>query len=120
MAKVTYTTIDEYLMTLDEENRKRIQKLRMFIHECVPEATEKISWGIPTFMHNGSIVQIATCKGYIGFYPGEQAIDAFREELSDYTLTKCAIHLPYDEFPYALLKRILLFCKEINEKDAKK
>lgn len=120
MAKVSYTTIDDYLFTLDDTYRKRIQDLRVYIHTCIPEVSEKISWGLPTFLHHGSIVQIGACKGYIGFYTGEKAIQQFHNELQAYTLTKCAIHLPLEEFPYDLLKRILLFCKEENEKDVKK
>lgn len=120
MTTATYTTMDEYLLTCDVPYREKLQELRCFIHECIPEVSEKISWGLPTFMYHGSIVQIGACKGYVGFYPGKQAIDQFREELSKYTLTKCAIHLPMEEFPYDVLKRILLFCKEENEKEYEK
>ena len=55
-------------------------------------------------------------QGYIGFYPGNDAIREFQEELASYKCTKTAIHLPlHEKLPLALIRRRLIFCKEYNE-----
>ena len=95
MVKATYRTIQDYVQGCDEEYRARIQDILSICRELVPDAEEKISWGLPTFLYHGYLVQVGQCKGYIGFYPGN---DAIREKL-----------------PLALIRRILIFCKEYNE-----
>ncbi|MEZ4627018.1 MAG: hypothetical protein R2912_02600 [Eubacteriales bacterium] len=41
--------------------------MRTAILAIVPEATEKISYGIPTFYLNGNLVHFAAFKRHIGF-----------------------------------------------------
>lgn len=116
MAKTSYQTIEEYVQGCDRAYRGAIQDILTVCRELVPDAEEKISWGLPTFLYHGYLVQVAQCKGYIGFYPGNDAIQEFRKELLSYTCTKTAIHLPLDEkLPLELIRRILIFCKSYNE-----
>lgn len=116
MVKTTYRTIQDYVQGCDEEYRARIQDILSICRELVPDAEEKISWGLPTFLYHGYLVQVGQCKGYIGFYPGNDAIREFQEELASYKCTKTAIHLPlHEKLPLALIRRILIFCKEYNE-----
>ena len=100
MVKATYRTIQDYVQGCDEEYRARIQDILSICRELVPDAE----------------VQVGQCKGYIGFYPGNDAIREFQEELASYKCTKTAIHLPlHEKLPLALIRRILIFCKEYNE-----
>jgi hypothetical protein len=41
--------IDDYILRLPDKEREIYIILREFIHECVPQVTEKISYGIPFF-----------------------------------------------------------------------
>ena len=45
----TYTNIDEYLETQVSEYKKEFQKLRKIIKKILPNSTECISYGMPTF-----------------------------------------------------------------------
>jgi uncharacterized protein YdhG (YjbR/CyaY superfamily) len=45
-------TIDEYIETFEPEIQKTLTEIRNFIKNEVPEATEKISYGMPTFYLN--------------------------------------------------------------------
>ena len=67
MVKATYRTIQDYVQGCDEEYRARIQDILSICRELVPDAEEKISWGLPTFLYHGYLVQVGQCKGYIGF-----------------------------------------------------
>jgi len=80
-----------------------------------PGATEKISYGIPTFALHGNFVHFAAYKDHIGFYPGPSAIVHFAKDLQAYDTAKGTIRLPLDHaVPTTLLTKIILFCVESN------
>ncbi len=112
-------TIDEYIAEYPAELQVIMQELREFIKKCAPEATERISWGMPTFYIQGNLVHFAMNKGYIGLYPGESGVSVFIDDLADYTTTKGSIHLPLNKpMPYDLIKRIVEYRVDENKKIA--
>lgn len=114
-------TIDEYILNYSPEIQTVLNDLRKFISQYAPEATEKISWGMPTFYLHGNLVHFAVNKGYIGFYPGDSGVSAFIDELVDYKTTKGSIHLPLNKpMPYELIKKIVEYRVTENKKDAEK
>nr|WP_242911691.1 DUF1801 domain-containing protein [Eubacterium aggregans] len=87
-----------------------METLRQIILECSPEITEKISWGMATFVLNGNLVHFSGQKRHLGFYPTPSAIEAFKDRLEDYKYSKGAIQLPYNQpMPYELLREITQF-----------
>jgi len=109
------TTIDEYIANAAEEDRETLRELRRVISEAAPEATEKISYQMPTFFLYGNLVHFAAFKGHFGFYPAPTGIEAFQEDLSKYKGSKGAIQFPKDEpLPYELIVRIVKFRVEEN------
>lgn len=116
MTKSTIQDTDAYIAQCMPEYQVYLNEVRAFIKECVPDIKEKISWGLPTFERFGYVVQFAQCKGYIGFYPGPDALLAFKDELKDYKQTKASIHLSIKQpIPFDLLKRIVIFVVTENE-----
>lgn len=112
-------TIDEYIADYPNELQKVLQDLRMFIKECAPEVTERISWGMPTFYLQGNLIHFAVNKGYIGLYPGESGVSVFKDELTEYKTTKGSIHLPLNKaMPYELIKKIVEYRVIENKKIA--
>ncbi|HEU0051640.1 MAG TPA: DUF1801 domain-containing protein [Longimicrobium sp.] len=102
------TSIDEYIAGAPEPVRPLLAEMRAIIHAAAPEATEKISYGMPTFFLDGNLVYFAAFKHHIGFYPAPAAIEAFEEELKRYKTSKGAIQLPFDEpLPRDLITRIV-------------
>jgi uncharacterized protein YdhG (YjbR/CyaY superfamily) len=109
------TTIDEYIANAAEEDRETLMELRRVIHEAAPDATEKISYQMPTFYLHGNLVHFAAFKGHFGFYPAPTGIEAFQEDLSEYKGSKGAIQFPKDKpLPYELIVRIVKFRVEEN------
>ena len=53
-----FKTIDEYINSFPEDVRNKLQVLRQAIQEEAPEATETISYQIPTFKLNGRYLVI--------------------------------------------------------------
>lgn len=117
--KSTYTSIDDYIATFTPEVQGKLQALRQVIKEAAPEATEKISYQMPTFAKNGNLVHFAAYKHHIGLYPGANGVAAFKEELSDYKLSKGTIQFPIDQpLPMELVTKIVQFKVAENTKKA--
>jgi uncharacterized protein YdhG (YjbR/CyaY superfamily) len=110
MARKKYDTIDEYIRSFSTEVQDILQKLRQTIRKASPEATERISYQIPTFTFHGNLVHFAAFENHIGFYPTPFAIDAFKRELSRYKVAKGSVQFPINEpLPLSLISRIVKF-----------
>ena len=104
-------SIDEYIAAYDGERKERMVALRALIHICYPDITEKIAWGIPTFVLKGNLVHISAEKKHMGFHPGKEAIDVFADRFGKLTHTKSTLHLPYNQLmPWELLREMVEFC----------
>lgn len=105
-----FITIDEYIATFPVAVQKTLQGLRATIRASAPEATEKISYQMPTFYLKGNLVHFAAYKNHIGFYPAPSGIEEFAEELSRYEGSKGAIRFPIEQpLPLDLIRRIVKF-----------
>ena len=112
-------SIDEYIVQFPLEIQEKLKKLRGVIKESAPEAQEKISWGMATFVLHGNLVHFAAFKNHIGFYPSPSGIDNFKEELSEFKGSKGAIQFPLTkEIPYELISKIVKFRVAENTKNA--
>jgi len=104
-------SIDEYIEEFPEEVRERLERVRSLIRQTVPDATETISYAIPTFDLNGQhLVHFAGFKKHIGFYPVPSAVEAFKSELSAYKQGKGSVQFPLSRtLPEDLIRRIVEF-----------
>jgi len=117
----SYKNIDEYMSNFPESVQKMLRQLRATITELVPEATEAISYGMPTFKLHGNMIHFAAYASHIGLYPGSAPIEVFKEDLKKYNTSKGTIQLPLDQpLPIPLIKRIVTFCKERQIAHAKR
>jgi uncharacterized protein YdhG (YjbR/CyaY superfamily) len=115
-------TIDEYIAQYQAPVRGILQKIRETIQSAAPMATEKISYGIPTFFEGENLVHFAAAKRHIGFYPTPSGIGAFAGRLTDYHTSKGAVQFPLDQpIPYGLISEITAFrVNEAREKHMKR
>ena len=115
----TATTIDEYIADFPPETQKILEELRALVKEAAPDATETISYAIPTFDLNGRhLVHFAGYAKHIGFYPVPSAMQAFEEELAPYRHGKGSAQFRLDEpMPMDLVRRIVEFrVREASQK----
>jgi len=102
--------IDEYLECHSNEDQRLLRHMRATIHKVAPDATEKISYGIPTFYLNGNLVHFAVFANHIGFYPASSGIAAFKKQLGSYKWSKGAVQFPKDKpLPLALVAKMVKF-----------
>lgn len=116
--KVQFSSIDEYIATFPAEIQELLQAIRATIHAAAPEATEKISYQMPTFAQHGNLIHFAAFKNHIGMYPAPSGIEAFQAELAPYAGAKGSIRFPLDQpIPHALIRKLVQF--RVNENLAK-
>lgn len=102
--------IDQYILKYSEELQLKLQEIRNIIKEAAPEATEKISWQMPTFYLNGNLVHFAMHKSHIGFYPGPSGVEHFKDKLGEYKNSKGAIQFPLSKpLPKEIITDIVKF-----------
>ena len=110
-AKGTRTpkNVDEYLAGVPEPARGTLNKIRAAIRSAVPpEATEGISYGIPTFNYQGPLVWFAAFSNHCSLFPSAAVIEAFKDELKGFSTSKGTIHFPTDKpLPTALVKDLV-------------
>ncbi len=104
-------TIDQFIANYPKNVQDILQKIRQTIHAAVPEAKEKISYGIPTFtLNDKNLVHFSAYEHHIGFYPGAGAIVTFKDDLEAYETSKGTVQLSLDRpIPYNLIKKITLY-----------
>ncbi len=102
--------VDTYLAAVPEPARSTLNKVRAAIRSVVPaEATEAISYGIPSFKYKGSLVWYAAFSNHCSLFPGSKAVlKMFENELEGYPTSKGTIHFTVDKpLPATLVKKIV-------------
>ena len=111
-----YASIDAYIASFPEDIQVKLLAIRSLVQTIVPEASEKFSYGMPTFYYKGNLVHFAAYRGHIGFYPTPSGIEAFAAELSAYKSAKGSVQFPIDQpLPLELISRIVAYRKLENE-----
>ena len=110
-------TIDAYIVSQAEGIQPRLREVYTTIKAALPDATEKISWQMPTFWKGQNLIHFAAFKKHIGLYPGSEAMTVFADKLTDYKTSKGGIQLPNDKpLPLELITEIALWCRQENAK----
>jgi uncharacterized protein YdhG (YjbR/CyaY superfamily) len=108
-------TIDEYIKKFPSDIQQTLSELRAFVKAEVPEATEKISYGMPTFYLNGNLLHFAAFKDHYSLFPAPSGIEHFIDELSAYRTGKGTLSFSFDKpLPWELIRKIVKFRKEEN------
>ncbi len=113
-------SIDEYIAAFPAEIQETLQNIRQVIRDAAPEASEAISYQMPTFKLNGNLVHFAAFKDHIGFFPTPSGVEAY-PELMQYKTGKGTLQFPLDQpIPYELIRRVVKFrVLEVTSKQKK-
>ncbi len=108
MEKKTAVSIDEYLAGYTGEKRTRMDGLRALILSCSPDITEKIAWGMPTFVLGGNLVHFSAGLRHIGLHPSPEIMAVFAGRLAGYKYSKGTLQLPDDKpLPWDLVREMV-------------
>lgn len=104
------TSVDQYIAGFDDDRRDILESIRRAIKTEIPDASEKISYGIPTFYLNGNLLHYAAFDKHIGLYATPQGHAEFADDLSGYKQGKGSVQFPLHEpMPMDLIRRIARF-----------
>ena len=103
--------IDDYIESFPIDVQNILQKIRQTIQKAAPQATDAISYQIPTFKLNGkAFIHFAAYKKHIGMYPAPRGIEEFEQDLLEYGSGKGTLQFQLDKLiPYDLVIRIVKF-----------
>jgi uncharacterized protein YdhG (YjbR/CyaY superfamily) len=109
-------TVDEYIATFDSQKQTKLNILRYIITDEVPNVTEKLSLGIPTYYFHGKLFSFAGQEGHFYFYPGASVFGVYNDDLEPYTMGKNTLCFAYDQpLPEDLLKMIIDYRVKENQ-----
>ena len=120
MAKTDFKSVDEYLATQPKPVRAALERVRSAIRKAVPGGEEAISYQIPAYKKDGSVViYFAGWKEHYSLYPSSKRLEAaFKQELAPYEVSgKGTIRFPVSQpVPVKLIAAIAKFrAKEAAE-----
>jgi uncharacterized protein YdhG (YjbR/CyaY superfamily) len=119
---VALRAIDEYLAALDEPKRTTLRELRQTIHGIIPHAEECISYGMPAFRLEGTVIAgFAAFKNHLAYLPHSGSVlGELADDLAGYDSTPGSLHFPIDKpLPKSLVKKLIATrLKEVRKKSA--
>jgi uncharacterized protein YdhG (YjbR/CyaY superfamily) len=110
--------IDAYLEALPQDVRSALERVRSIIRETAPEATERVSYGIPIFRLQRDLVGISSSKNHCSLHSMSTALmSAMAAELKGFTVSGATIHFaPEKPLPRELVVKIVR--ERIKEQEA--
>lgn len=104
------TTVQDYLDTIDPQQRREFERLRAIVTEIAPAATETISYGMPTFKLNGKpLIYFGAFKHHMSLFPTPGPAEQLKEQLTNYKVSKGTIQFTFENpLPDSLIKSIVL------------
>jgi uncharacterized protein YdhG (YjbR/CyaY superfamily) len=91
--------IDAYLDRLEDPRRSTLEQLRREILEVVPEAEEAMSYRLPAFRLDGTLIAgFGAFKSHLSYFPHSGSVlAALGEEVAGYRTSRGALQFPIDE-----------------------
>jgi uncharacterized protein YdhG (YjbR/CyaY superfamily) len=116
MKRIAAKSTDEYIATFPEDVQEILKKIRLTIKKAAPKATERISYGIPSFHLDGSyLVYFAGFKNHVSVYPAPRGEEEFKKVLAPYKGGKGTVQFPLSKpIPYPLITKIVKFLIKRN------
>lgn len=110
MEKKVIETVDEYILQFEPEIQKILNEIRTFILMIAPQTQETISYQMPTYKYYGNLVHFAAHAHHIGFYPGPEGIEEFKDKFAGLKYSKGAVQFDIDKpIPFELIKEIVMY-----------
>lgn len=110
MKMIKAKTVEEYLEQVPEPARSTLEKVRKSIRKAAPAgSTEKLSYGMPAFYHNGPLVAYAAFTDHCSFFPmSGGVVQELQKELKGYATAKGTIRFALDKpMPASLIQKVV-------------
>jgi uncharacterized protein YdhG (YjbR/CyaY superfamily) len=110
-----FTTVDEYMQSLTDDVRVKLETIRANVAAAIPAATERISYQLPAFRTDRVFFYYAAFKQHIGIYPPLPAEHPLSAEIARYRGEKGNLRIPLSEpIPYELITRVAVALRTVR------
>lgn len=91
--------VDTYLASIPEPKKSSLEEMRRRILAIIPDAEQKISYGMPAFAIGGKVVAgFASFKNHLAYLPHSGRVFPLLErELQGFVRTSGSLHVPIDQ-----------------------
>jgi len=96
-----------------------LKELREIVKKTIPEAEERISWGVPFYRYYGVLGGFATLKNHVDFGFYDYFSKEIREEFEEagYVTGKKIVQIQFDQkVTVAMIRKLLKARAEVNRK----
>jgi uncharacterized protein YdhG (YjbR/CyaY superfamily) len=102
-----YANVDDYIAAQSAAAQPRLHALRAIFRAAIPDATEVISYGIPTYKYRGGSVHFGAARRHCAIYGS--AADRLGDELRGYVGEKGTVRFPHHQpLPEELVRKLVL------------
>lgn len=110
-----YQSVKEYFEQQPAETVKQLFALKTIIQEVVPEGEELLNYEMPAYSltkggKRDKQIMIAGYKKFVSIYVGNNILNNFQNDLTEFTVGKASIQFPIDKpLPEKLIRQIILY-----------
>jgi uncharacterized protein YdhG (YjbR/CyaY superfamily) len=111
--------VDKYLAGVEPTQKVELERIRSIVRICIPEAGEKISYGMPTMTYRGkNLLHFAAFKDHLSLFPTSGPTEELAAKLKPYKTSKGTIQFTLQNpLPEDLIREIITLRK--NDIDRK-
>lgn len=106
--------IDAYIAGFEGVTQERLKRVRKLIRAAIPEAEERLSYGMPAYFVNKRVViYFSGFARHIGVYPGRVATGDLAALIGPYLSGKSTARFVHDQpLPAEVITQLVLFRKQ--------
>jgi uncharacterized protein YdhG (YjbR/CyaY superfamily) len=114
-------SIDEYIKNAPSSTQKMLKQIRAIVKKTAPLAEEVISYSIPAFKLNKTIlIYFAGWRNHVSMYPVPKANQTLQKEIFRYQTGKGTLQFPLDKpLPLKFATKIVKLRVKENTERAK-
>lgn len=84
--------ITDYLENIESHQQLEYARIKRLVHSVVPNVSEVISYGLPTFKYKGKpLLYFGAFKNHMSVFPTPAPIDELSDKLKPYKVSKGAV-----------------------------
>ena len=101
--------VDGYIAGFPDVVRDRLEQVRAIVHETVPDAEERVSYGVAGYRIRGKMrVFFAGWPDFVAIYPVGDVPDDIADEVAARRSGKATVRFPHeDPLPLDLIRRLV-------------
>lgn len=101
--------VDEYLINLAAPQKLALTNVRRIITQTVPDAEAVFTYGMPGYKYKGKyLISFGVFKDHMSIFPGADAIEAYKDKLAGFKLSKGTIQFTTEQqIPDELIAQIV-------------